>query len=103
MLKISRISNYNEFKIYSERWQDILSRSKISNVFLTYDWIGACIKHFHEHDRLLILNVFDNERLVGIAPLMIKKYKWFGLPVKTVFFIGTSISDRMDFILDGNK
>jgi len=24
MLKISRVSNYDEFKIYSERWQDIL-------------------------------------------------------------------------------
>ncbi|MBU4343504.1 MAG: GNAT family N-acetyltransferase [Candidatus Omnitrophica bacterium] len=103
MLRISRISDYSEFRNYKDSWGDLLSRSGIDNIFLTYEWIDACIRYFCKGQRLLILNVFKGDRLVGIAPLMIRRYKYFGLPVRAVFFIGTIISDRMDFILDGHK
>ena len=102
-MKIIEISDYNKFSESKAEWEDLLSRSKVDNVFLTHDWIDGCVRHFYADERLLILNVFDGDNLVGIAPLIIKRDKYFGLPLKTVCFIGTSISDRMDFILDGNK
>ncbi len=103
MMKIIEISDYKKFMDSRTEWEDLVSRSKVDNVFLTHDWIAGCIKYFYAGDRLLILNVFDGADLVGIAPLVIKKGRYFGLPVKTVSFIGTSISDRMDFILAGDK
>ena len=103
MLKLKKVSNYEEFKAYKYAWQKLLSESSISNVFLTYDWIDSCIKNFCKFEDLLILNIFEGEKLTGIAPMMIKKYKYFGLPVRSVRFIGTSISDRIDFIICGNK
>ena len=102
MLKIVKI-NHNELENYKDAWQELLLKSKIDNIFLTHDWISLCIRHFFMPQDLLILTVFSGDTLVGIAPLMIKKYKYFGLPVKSVCFIGTTISDRMDFILHGNK
>lgn len=103
IMKIIEVSDYKKFMDRKAEWEDLLSRSKVNNIFLTHDWIDSCIRHFYANDRLLILNVFNGANLTGIAPLAIKKEKYFGLLVKTVSFIGTSISDRMDFILDGNK
>ena len=103
MLKLKKVSNYEEFKTYKHAWQKLLSGSNVSNIFLTYDWIDSCIKNFCKFEDLLILNIFEDENLTGIAPLMIKKYKYFGLPVRSIRFIGTSISDRMDFIICGDK
>ena len=102
-MKIIEISDYNKFINSKTEWEDLLSRSKVDNIFLTHEWIDSCIKYFYANEKLLILNIFNGNNLVGIAPLVIKKGGYFGLPVKTVSFIGTSISDRMDFILDGDK
>lgn len=100
MLKLAEVSDYNELDNYKDLWNDLLSKSKIDNIFLTYEWVQACIRYFHMNERLLMLNVFDDEVLVGIAPLMIRRCKYFGLPVRLLCFIGTTISDRMDFIID---
>ena len=102
-MKIEEVSDYKRFQDYKAEWEGLLSRSDVDNIFLTHDWIDSCIKHFYRNDRLLILNVSNGGRLVGIAPLVIRRDRYFGLPVKTISFIGTSISDRMDFILDGDK
>ncbi len=103
MMKIVKISDYNEFIKYKDAWKDLVSRSRVSNIFLTYEWIDACIRHFCRDKRLLILYVFNGERLMGIAPLMIGRRKYSRFPAKSASFIGTGVSDRMDFILDGRK
>ncbi|MBC8473954.1 MAG: GNAT family N-acetyltransferase [Candidatus Omnitrophica bacterium] len=103
-MKIKRISDYNEFTKYKDSWDELVSKSKVNNIFLTYDWMDGVrvIRHFYKDDSLLVLNVFDDERLVGIAPLVIRRCRYFGLPVRVVSFIGTIYSDRMDFIVDGD-
>ena len=103
MLIVSQVSSYDTFRNCKDKWDGLLSKSDADNIFLTYDWIDACLRHFHKKEEMLILNVFHDNKLVGIAPLVIikKRYAWF--TVKIVSFIGTSVSDRMDFIIDGNK
>ena len=103
MLKITRISNYREFESCETIWNDLVSTSATRNVFLAFEWIDAYIRHFLKNGELLILKILDGNELVGIAPLMITRCRYFGLPVRVVSFIGTVISDRMDFIMDGNK
>jgi len=103
MLTLEIIDSYDEFKGCRDKWEKLLSESRVSNVFLTYDWIDSYIKHFCKSDRLLILNVFEGGRLAAIAPLVIRKGRYFGMPVRAVRFIGTAISDRIDFIICGNK
>nr|MBU1328631.1 GNAT family N-acetyltransferase [Candidatus Omnitrophota bacterium] len=103
MLTVSLVSNYNTFRNYKDEWDDLLSKSDADNIFLTYDWIDACLKHFHKTEEVLILNIFQDNKLVGIAPLVIMKKRCMGFAARMVCFIGTSISDRMDFIIDGNK
>ena len=103
MLTVSLVSNYDTFRNCKDEWDDLLSKSDADNIFLTYDWIDACLKHFHKTEEVLILDIFQDNKLVGIAPLVIMKKRCMGFAVRMVCFIGTSISDRMDFIIDGNK
>ncbi|MDP2922081.1 MAG: GNAT family N-acetyltransferase [Candidatus Omnitrophota bacterium] len=102
-MKIAEISDYNGFSALKEEWKDLLSRSIADNIFLTHEWMDSLIRHFYKGDRLLILSVFDGQRLAGIAPLVIKKDQYLGLKLRKLCFIGASISDRMDFILDGDR
>jgi len=101
MLKV--ISSYDEFEGYKDRWVSALSKAGIDNIFLTHEWISAYIKHFFKNKELLILIVFNGEDIGGIAPLMIRRHRCKGLPARTVCFIGVEASDRMDFILCGDK
>ncbi|MDP8230597.1 MAG: GNAT family N-acetyltransferase [Candidatus Gorgyraea atricola] len=103
MLNIKQVSNHGEFEGYKGMWNGLLEKSNIDNVFMTYEWVDTYIRHFCVSQRLLILNIFEGDRLIGIAPLMIRKYKYLGLPVRAVSFIGAGASDRMDFILTGDK
>lgn len=103
MLRIKEISSYEGFRGMKEAWNDLIARSNTDNIFLTHDWMDSYIRNCCNSKRLIILTVFDADALVGIAPLMIRKYSFMGIPVRSVCFIGTMASDRMDFILDGPK
>jgi len=100
MITLKVISDYSGFKTQKTAWPELLSRSRIDNIFLTYDWIDACIRHFYMDKKLVILNVFRGQELIGIAPLLIRDCVCLGFPARSVCFIGTGISDRMDFILE---
>jgi CelD/BcsL family acetyltransferase involved in cellulose biosynthesis len=103
MLRIKEISSYEEFRALKDAWSDLMSKGNLDNLYLTHDWIDPYIRNCCNGDRLVILTVFDGSILIGIAPLMIKKYSFMGIIVKSVCFIGTGESDRMDFIISALK
>ncbi len=103
MLEIKEISSYKKFRDMREAWDDLISRSKVDNIFLTHDWMDSYIRNCCNGNRLVVLTVFDGEILVGIAPLMIRRYDFMGAHARSVCFIGTTVSDRMDFILDAPR
>jgi CelD/BcsL family acetyltransferase involved in cellulose biosynthesis len=97
-LKIKEINSYSEFIDSKEAWQDLLSRCDHS-VFSTWDWLTVWWKHFGKNKRLLILKAEDNERILGIAPLMYSVLNVYGFRTAKIEFIGTPHSDYTDFIL----
>lgn len=103
MLKIKEISGYEEFMAMKDAWSDLMSKSNADNLYLTHDWIDSYIRNCCNGDKLVMLTVFDDSVLIGIAPLMIRKYSFMGITVKSVCFIGTGGSDRMDFIIGASK
>jgi CelD/BcsL family acetyltransferase involved in cellulose biosynthesis len=100
---IKTITSYEEFRAHKDAWEDLCSRSGAKNIFVTYDWIDAYIKHIKKNEKLLIMNILKGDRLEAIAPLMIKKDNYLGLPSRVVSFLGRPVSDRMDFIANGHK
>ena len=103
ILAIEEVSTIEGFAAMRDAWEDILLKSGSDNIFLTFDWLSRWWRHFSGNSRLFILKIIENDQLIGIAPLMIKRQRVFFFPVRVVSFIGTDVSGRMDFILTRSR
>ncbi|NWF86642.1 GNAT family N-acetyltransferase [Candidatus Bathyarchaeota archaeon] len=92
-----------EVDIYSlkETWNNLLKNNLLGdNIFLTWEWLSTWWKHFGKEKKNLVLLVMDENEVVGIAPLMLSKYKLPGFgSIKKVEFIGSRQSDYNNFII----
>jgi CelD/BcsL family acetyltransferase involved in cellulose biosynthesis len=96
--RIKEVKSYSDFIAMKDRWKYVLERSEHS-VFSTWEWLSTWWKYFGKNKQLLILVAKENERIVGIAPLMYSVYTMFGLRQGKIELIGTPHSDYNDFIL----
>lgn len=104
MLTTEIIDDYNQFLSYSEHWNHLLEKSKVNNIFLTYEWLKCWWEAYGEkNNKLVILFVKDEDELIGIAPLMISKIYFQYIPVNKIGFIENFHTGRMDFIISRNK
>ncbi len=97
-MKIVEIDNYRDFVALEESWNEVLRRCD-HNVFSTWEWQSIWWKHFGSAKKLELLIAEDNDKIVGIAPLMYSVHKMFGLRMGKLEFIGTPYSDYNDFII----
>ncbi|MFX1521739.1 MAG: GNAT family N-acetyltransferase [Promethearchaeota archaeon] len=97
-MKVIEINDYNTFLSLKEKWTETLQRCD-HTIFSTWEWLSIWWKHFGNNKKLILLLAEENEKIVGIAPLMYSVYTLFGLRRGKIEFIGTSTSDYNDFIL----
>jgi len=72
-------------------WDELLSASTNSHIFLTPQWQTAWWQAFGNGNQLLLLSIRRNAELVGIAPLRRQQER--------ISFIGSSdVCDYMDFV-----
>ncbi len=110
MLSIKEINNYNALKAMSSTWRELLSESELDNLFLTWEWVSNWIETFlTEEDRnsnLFVLIVYEDSKVVGIAPLYIKNTKFLGkMSIKQLGLIADTFvsSDYLGFIVKKKK
>jgi CelD/BcsL family acetyltransferase involved in cellulose biosynthesis len=100
MFETRVITDLEQFKNLREEWNSLLQRSYTNTIFLTWEWLYTWWEVFGNGSELFIITVKNNEgELLGIAPLYIKKAKYYKFPVREMAFIGTGLSDRQDFIV----
>lgn len=95
-----KVSEINDFEGIRDDWNRILRDNKFGdNIFLTIEWLSTWWKHFGGQRKLLLLTVEEDKEVLGIAPLMLSKYKLpaFG-SIKKIEFLGTRHSDYNNFI-----
>lgn len=95
-----KVTEVSDFESIRSDWERILSANKFGdNIFLTVDWLSTWWKHFGGQRKLLLLMVEEDKEVLGIAPMMLSKYKLpvFG-SIKKVEFLGTRHSDYNNFI-----
>lgn len=95
---IERIDTIDQITPLKSEWNNLLERSETNIIFLTFEWIISWWRCFGKGNELFILLVKDNEKLVGIAPLMITTLN-LGIKIKKIEFIGTPLSNYCDFII----
>lgn len=91
-----------QFTALAPEWNDLLRRSCVDNVFLTWEWVSAWLRHFGGDYRpwTLALRAEDGS-LRGIAPLVIgRKRLPGGLFYRQLLFIGSgrAAADHLEFI-----
>ncbi len=99
LLKIERISDIEKIKDFGAIWNQVLQASKSNTLFLSYEWIYNWWKSFGKDKELLVLVVRESEEVIGIAPLMIEKYKVGRLTFKQISFIQNAHCYHLDFII----
>jgi CelD/BcsL family acetyltransferase involved in cellulose biosynthesis len=101
-MRITEIDSCSDLFALKDRWNDVLRRCDHS-VFSTWEWLSTCAKHFGNDKRLRILLAEENNKIIGIAPLMYSIYSaratMFGLRQGKIEFIGPPYSDYNDFII----
>lgn len=102
MITIEETLNLEALKQMEDEWLALFRQSGIDNIFLDFDWIITWWRYFSKDNSLFVLKIMEGNKLIGIAPLMIRRRVFLGFTVRSILFIGTDISDRMDFILTGS-
>ena len=98
MTIIEEISDFNKFKSLKKDWNELLQKSDSDTIFLRHEWCSTWWESFGKNKSLFIMVMKEDGRIIGIAPLMISRLVFSGLPARAVRFIGTGESDRADFI-----
>ncbi len=91
--QIRLITSTKEFESLHNQWNSLLDQNHIKSAILTWEWLFAWWTVFGEKKQLWIVTVWENENLVGIAPLMLEKRKKNGLPLKTLCSLGAPTND----------
>ncbi|MFU8861992.1 MAG: GNAT family N-acetyltransferase [Cyclonatronaceae bacterium] len=97
------IQSETEFDELKTEW-NLLCEYTNSHVFQTYEWNRSWWKHFGFYGKLQIFVLYDDDNIVGIAPLFIDEYTLFGLKTYTILrMIGSGIGKTKDGVLLGSK
>jgi CelD/BcsL family acetyltransferase involved in cellulose biosynthesis len=94
---------FEEFLNYKTEWCDGLQRSGDNHIFLTWEWLSIWWKHFGDKRRFSLITVSDEEKLIAAAPLMSSAYKFAGLKLIKMEFVGTPAADYQTFLLSDKK
>jgi len=98
-IKIYR--NWLEVAALEKSWADLIKRSEVNYIFNTFTWCKTWWRNFGAKQELFVLTVSCSDNLVALAPLMIKRKKYFKFFIrKELTFIGTPEADYCDFIID---
>lgn len=98
-MKISAISTFEGLSKLESSWKRMFRESGSANIFLSWEWSSLWLKHFCRDHGLLILRIEDNEEVVGIAPLMVRRGGISSSYKPIVSFIGGDLADYSDFLI----
>ena len=87
-LKVVRLQPDEDRDRLRSAWSDLLDRSPIPSLSLTYEWQMTWWECFCEPRReLFLLAVLDHEQIIALAPLMRAQRHWAGFSYRALEFI----------------
>jgi len=98
MITVEKVVTREEFKGLAAAWSSLLQESASDTLFLTHEWLNAWWEVFGSERELYILLVRDSEELIGIAPLIRREVRHYGLlPFRRLEFLASG-EDEADEI-----
>jgi CelD/BcsL family acetyltransferase involved in cellulose biosynthesis len=100
VLTVRHIATIDEFSALRDPWNSIARKNRLPP-FLTPAWFHVCIQAYSEGKTLAIQAVYDDGRLVGVAPLWSYLGRQRGIPVRMLTFITCPDTPLADFVVEG--
>ena len=97
-MEIIEINDYQNFLSLAESWSKFLKHCPHS-IFSTWEWLSTWWKYFGKNKKLLILLAKENNKIIGIAPLMYSVHSLSALRRGKIEFIGTPDTDYNNFLI----
>lgn len=96
------ITHYRDFSSLRDEWNQLCARASFRHPQLAWEWFDAALRHQQIHDSLLVITLRKRGRLVGAAPLMIRREPiGFKRKLSTRRLVWIKyIADAVDFIVD---
>ncbi|MBI5446640.1 MAG: GNAT family N-acetyltransferase [Deltaproteobacteria bacterium] len=99
-MRIQVLTSLDELRTLRDAWEGLCEALRESvTPFSSYDWYEVWWKHYSAGETLHTLAGWEGERLVGVAPLMLRRATMHGLPLRVVCFIENNQSFLNDFIV----
>jgi len=104
MISIELITDYSEFQNLRKEWNMLRENDPLEDmVFLTYEWFDCWWQAYSKKKCLFVLVARENNLIVGIAPLMISRVFFRGLPIRLLSFIDNGNSGHNNFLLRSTR
>jgi CelD/BcsL family acetyltransferase involved in cellulose biosynthesis len=102
-ISIRCVESLREFEELRKAWNLLAEAHTEQTVFLTWEWLYAWWKRNQEGKNLWLLTAYQQNELVGIAPLMLVKLKKHGMSFRLLQTLGTPNTDQSCFITLNNN
>jgi CelD/BcsL family acetyltransferase involved in cellulose biosynthesis len=99
VLQVRVVTDRAELVELRDAWGDVARRGNNQSVFATWEWAYTWLRHYGCRDALNLVVVLDDERIVGIAPLLRARLGRPRLGFDALLPIGAEHADYSDFLL----
>jgi CelD/BcsL family acetyltransferase involved in cellulose biosynthesis len=101
--RVTIVRDYEQFVSLENEWNDAVQRARIPHPFLRHEWVRSWWDSFQGDRQLHIVIVRDDDRIVGIAPLMRENAVVYGLPVRRLALVANDHTPRTDFVVASDE
>jgi CelD/BcsL family acetyltransferase involved in cellulose biosynthesis len=99
-LTVKNLHDTDSFINLRTEWEQLLTESASSSVFLTWEWLFSWWKNYGAGKELWLVTVRRDKKLVGLLPLMKETRKKLGVTLSTIVNLGTPQSDVGGFLFN---
>jgi CelD/BcsL family acetyltransferase involved in cellulose biosynthesis len=99
-LEVTLVEDVAAIPLSGSEWNALVAANETNTIFQTFEWFGAWWRSFSAGNSLFFLVVRGDGRIIGFAPLMIRR-RFAGL--KQLQFVGSGNADYQDFVLPVDK
>ncbi len=110
MIQVEKISTRRKFAALENEWNALLGDSGSDTIALTHQWLTTWWDVFGEGRQLWVLLARENGKLIGIAPLLKRRVRVFGVSMRRLEFLASGeaeadeiCSDYLDFIIQSGR
>jgi len=97
-MDISCIDNESEFQALAADWNRLAGLTAPDSVFLRHEWIDSAWQWLKQDCQMAILCVKQDAQVVGLCPLVLRRVKYHGIPLRSLEFLSIPDTQYCDIL-----